>query len=299
MPSIDRLPLSISRRRLLAFGLGAVAVTQAGAFDIATAQGSDQYTFLVMGLDTREENADQRSDIIMLSRVDLAANTVRTLSIPRDLYVEIPGHGQDKINAAYQVGLAGSDELDWEAAAGVTIATIALNFGVEVDHTALTDMNRFPAVIDAVGGVDVDNPYDLGEPDAATNLLFPAGPLHLDGKDALLYCRLRHQDGDGARVMRQHLVLEALLAKLQEPEMLANLPALMGVLGDSVRSDIPLTLQVQLMALLPDLTAASLVFTNIDEMLWSGYTDSGAWIYQADWTTLPGYVQGWLDGTVE
>jgi LCP family protein required for cell wall assembly len=299
MPSIDRLPLSLSRRRLLGLSFGAAAAFQAGAFDIATAQDTDQYTFLVLGLDTREENTDQRSDIIMLARVDIAANTVRTLSIPRDLYVEIPGHGPDKINAAYQIGLTLSDNLDWEVAAALTIETITHNFGIAIDHTALTDMNRFPAVIDAVGGVDVVNPYDLGEPDAATNLLFAEGPLHLDGKDALLYTRLRHQDGDGARVMRQHLVLEALLDKLQQPEMLANLPALMASLGDSIRSDIPLTTQVRLMAMLPDLTASSLAFTNIDDQLWAGYTDAGAWIYQGDWSTLPGYVQAWLDGTVE
>src|SRR5690606_26253775 len=124
-----------------------------GAIDTIAAQADAPYTFLVLGLDTREENADQRSDIIMVSRVDPVANSVRTLSIPRDLYVEIPGYGWEKINAAYQRGLASSD-LDWEAAAQLTADTIAHNLGVTIDSGfAMTSMTRFPAIIDAVGGI--------------------------------------------------------------------------------------------------------------------------------------------------
>ena len=81
--------------------------------------------------------------------------------------------------------------------------------------------------------------------------------------------------------------------------MLAKLPELALSLSGSVRSNIPLTLQVQLMAMLPSLTSESLEFTNIDDQLWADYTAEGAWIYQGDWNTLPGYVQAWLDGTIE
>jgi LCP family protein required for cell wall assembly len=290
--------MPFSRRRLVVIGLGAIAAAQAGGPQLAGAQEADQYTFLVLGLDTREENADQRSDIIMLSRVDTAANTIRTLSIPRDLYVEIPGYGYNKINAAYQIGLTLSDDLDWEIAADLTVQTIAHNLGVPVDHTALTDMNRFPAVIDAVGGVDVDNPYAVVDPEWP-EADFPAGMIHLDGAQALVFTRTRKMDGDGGRVMRQQLVLAALLQRLQEPDMLAKLPELALSLSGSVRSNIPLTLQVQLMAMLPSLTSESLEFTNIDDQLWADYTAEGAWIYQGDWNTLPGYVQAWLDGTIE
>jgi LCP family protein required for cell wall assembly len=285
-----------SRRRLLARSLGAVAIATAVARGPVVAQAGDRYTFLVLGLDTREENTDQRSDIIMLSRVDLSANTVRTLSIPRDLYVEIPGYGNDKINAAYEIGLTRSDDLDWQVAADLTVETIAVNFGIRVDNTALTGMNRFPAVVDAVGGVDVVNPYDLGEPDAATNLMYPEGPLHLDGEEATLYCRLRHQDGDGARVMRQQLVLQALLARVQEPAMLAHLPLLIALLDGAVRTNIALGVKARLIAMLPGLTSGSLAFTNIEDRLWADTSPTGAWIYQGDWSTLPGYVQGWLAG---
>ncbi len=298
MTSLDHLPLPLTRRRLLSLTLAGTTAMRLGMVDESFAQATRSLTFLVLGLDTREENADQRSDIIMVARVDLGANTVRTLSIPRDLYLEIPGYGYDKINAAYQLGLASSPELDWEAAAGLTARTIDYNFGVGIDGTAMTDMNRFPVIIDAVGGVDVDNPYAVDDPDWP-EASFPAGPIHLDGAQALVFTRTRKMDGDGGRVMRQHLVLEALLAELQTPETFARLPELVASLSGAVRTDLPVAVQLRLIAMLPNLSAESLRFTNIDEHLWADYTNEGAWIYQGDWTTLPGYVQAWLAGDLE
>jgi len=252
----------------------------------------------VLGVDTREQNTDQRSDTVMVARVDPDALTVRTLSIPRDLYVEIPGYGFDKINAAYQQGLTLSNTLDWQVAAGLTLDTITHNFGVAIDGIALTDMNRFPAIIDAVGGIDVINPYAFYD-DTYFKLGFPAGGLHLNGADALVYCRIRVPDGDGGRVMRQHLVLEALLAKMQQPAMMPRIPELVVALNDAVKTDLSLEVQAQLMVALPNIQRENLSFTNIEDQLWSDYTAGGAWIYQGDWATLPGYVQAWLDGSVD
>lgn len=298
MPSLDKLPVSLSRRTLLGLST-AMAFGLVGGGTVASAQSSAGYTFLVLGLDIREENEDQRSDIIMLARVDPELGTVRVLSIPRDLYVEIPGSGWNKINAAYQGGLAASGDLDWEAAAQLTADTIEHNLGVTVaDGFVMTDMNRFPAIVDAVGGVDVDNPYELVDPDWP-EVNFPAGVIHLDGDQALVFTRSRAIDGDGGRVMRQHLVLEALLARVQDPAVFENLPSLIVSLASAVQSNVGFDVQLQLVGMVPDLTTDSLTFTNIDSQLTPGTTDGGAWIYQADWETLPGYVQDWLNGEVE
>jgi len=297
MTSLDRLPLPLTRRRFVGASLGAAFTAGLGSFDQVSGQGSSTYTFLVLGLDTREENADQRSDIIMVSRVDLDANTVRTLSIPRDLYVEIPGVGFDKINAAYQRGLAESPDLDWREGAALTAETIAHNFGVTIDFTALTGMNRFPAIIDAVGGVVVNNPYDVST--GGDGVTFPAGEIELSGDQAIVFTRIREQDGDGGRVMRQHLVLEALLARIQDPAFRSRLPGLIASLGGAVRTDVGFEVQVRLMAVLPGLSPEDLAFVNIDDQLWPDYTDDGAWIYRGDWDTLPGYVQSWLEGTID
>jgi LCP family protein required for cell wall assembly len=291
MPSLDHLPLT--RRRLVGLGVGAAAAWIA-PLDVA-AQEADTWTFLALGLDTREENADQRSDVIMVSRVNPVSNTVRTLSIPRDLWVEIPGHGQHKINAAYQIGLADSPGLDWKDAAALTMDTIAASFDIAIDGVALTDLNRFPLIIDAVGGIEVENPYDLVDPGNA-NVNFPAGTIHLDGRQALAFSTSRNVDTDDGRVMRQHLVLQGLLRRLQEPDIYGRLPDLIASLQGAVRSDIPLLLQAQLITLLPSLTSASLAFTNIADQCWADWSADGQWIYQGDWSTLPAYVQDWLDG---
>ncbi|HYJ12521.1 MAG TPA: LCP family protein, partial [Thermomicrobiales bacterium] len=141
--------------------------------------------------------------------------------------------------------------------------------------------------------------YDLTDEYWPADMVLPAGPLELDGETALMYVRARSQDGDGGRVMRQHLVLEAVLAKLQSAEFLPNLPQLVETFQGKVQTSIPLTTQLNLMGMLPELSSANMVFTNIESQLTQGYTEGGAWIYEADWTTLPAYVQAWLDGEIE
>ncbi len=298
MPSLDRLHYSVSRRRFVGASAGAILALHLGVSVQAARPEGTSYTFLALGSDARQPNEDQRTDIIMVSRVNVDAGTVRSLSIPRDLWVTIPGYGEAKINAAFQYGLA-ANKVDPLAAAQFTRATIEQAFGLQIDGVAVTDMIRFPQIVDAVGGIDIDNPYDLGEPNAATNLIYPKGPLHLNGDETLLYCRLRHQDGDGARVMRQHLVLEALLAKVQSPGIVQRLPELIVTLGPAVNTDISRRTQLTLLPMATSVQATDLAFTNIDSELTPGTGPGGAWIYEADWSTLPGYVQGWLDGTID
>lgn len=297
MPSLDRLPLAVNRRHLFGLAAGAVLSARLGSSSV-TAQESGPWTFLVLGLDWLDEAPSQRSDIMMLARVDPAANSVRTLSIPRDLYTEIPGHGWDKLNAAFQIGLATSTSDDWAAGATHSIRTISMAFGVPIDGYAVTDMNVFPEIVDAVGGITVENPYELTD-QYWDDLVLPAGPLELDGELALKYVRARSQDGDGGRVMRQHLVLEALLAKMQSGEMLSRMPLLVETFQGQVETSIPLSTQLDLMSMVPNLSTADLAFANIDSQLTPGWTEGGAWIYEADWDTLPAYVQGWLDGEIE
>jgi LCP family protein required for cell wall assembly len=260
------------------------------------AQTPGVYTFAVIGTDFRTPNDPEHSDVIKVARVNTSAKTVRTLAIPRDLYVEIPGVGWAKINAAYSTAIDASPTRDWRVAAQATMDTITHNFGVQFDGVAQTDMQVFPQLIDALGGLDIVNPYEFYD-DVYHKRGFPAGEIHLSGADAIVFCRIRVPDGDGGRVMRQQLVLEAILAKLQDPAMITRVPELITTLsGDVVRYDIAPAIQAELLLLLPQLTSESLAFGNIEDQLWSDYTSGGAWIYQGDWSTLPGYVQSWLAG---
>ena len=294
MTQVRSLPLT---RR----ALGAAVISAVGtASSLPAARAAERrYTFLVLGTDKRSPEEPENTDTIMVSQVDLAAETVRTLSIPRDLYVEIPGYGHGKVNGAFNLAVKADAEQRWEVGAALTVETIAHNFGLDIDGVALTDMQVFPRIVDAVGGITVENPYYLREPNAPGGTEYAAGPVTLDGRLALRYARARSQDGDGGRVMRQHLVLRGLLAKLQDPETLPRIPELMRELRGVVRTDIPTDVRAELLALLSELTQDDLAFTNIDRLLWANYTDAGEWIYQGDWSTLPQYVEDWLAGRAD
>jgi polyisoprenyl-teichoic acid--peptidoglycan teichoic acid transferase len=298
---VSRTRAGFSRRRfagsMAAFAALGV-LPAAGSAAQTPESGQRQYTFLGLGLD-RYSDTGQRSDIIMVSRVDLDAGTVRVLSIPRDLYVEVPGFGFQKINEGYNRGLDAAPEVAWRDGVALAERTITHNFGVQIDGSAIADMDSFHEVVDAIGGVTVSNPYDLTDEYWPEGMTIPEGSLDLDGDLTFYYALARSQDGDGGRVMRQHLVLRAMLEKLQSPEILPRIPELVETLSDVVRTTIPLDVQARLIALIPRLREEDLAFTNIEPMLWSGYTPGGAWIYQGDWSVLPGYVEGWLAGEIE
>lgn len=305
------LATRLSRRALALTG---AALAGAGAFRIVPTLAAqeqeivaadlplkDVYTFLVAGLDTRSVEEPENTDVMMVSRVNLAAGTVRTMSFPRDLYVEIPGIGFDKINRAYDYGSKANNH-DWNAGAALMAQTIQHNFGLEIDAVATTNFQGLPAVVDALGGIYIENPYDVYDATYPTEdygtkeIYYPAGPLYLNGDQALELSRTRHQDGDDGRVMRQQLVLTALLQKAQDPSIITNLPALVEAARDAVKTNIPKDVQMQLIASVPSINVANVHWGVMTQYLWGDSTASGMWVYQADWSTLPGYVQTWLAG---
>lgn len=294
----EHISLPISRRTFLV-GAAASAVALGMPLQNAFArQDGSVYTFVVIGTDRRTPEDPELSDVLMISRVDTGAGTVRTLSIPRDLYVEVPGYGWAKINEGFNQAVSADPNRSWEVGVQGTVDTITHNFGLTIDGAAQTDMQFFIEFIDRLGGVTVYNPYDLTDK-YWDGMVLPEGPLELDGELAQRYVRARSQDGDGGRVMRQHLVLMAILEKLQDPAVIPQIPELIVTMSDLVHTTIPAEVQVQLIAMIPGLSAENVTFGNLDTQLSSGYTTGGAWIYQGDWATLPGYVDSWLNGAIE
>lgn len=293
--------LPVDRRRLILSAAGAALV---GAIHVSSGSAAqrgtnrDTATVVLAGLDTRTPDDPENTDVLLIARVDLAAGTVRAMSIPRDLYVVIPGIGRDKITTAYDYGIKADPDRDWRSGIESTVATVERNFGLEIDGAAVTDFAGFPALVDAVGGITVDNPYTIYEPGSEA-VMFPEGELELDGESALEFTRVRHQDGDDGRVMRQQLVLMALVDAARESDLLEDVPALLDLVGDAVRFELPLPLQLRFARAAPDLTAEDVTFGTMTNRLTEGKTDDGQWIYQADWDTLPEYVEQWLDGEVE
>jgi LCP family protein required for cell wall assembly len=185
-------------------------------------------TVLVLGSDARlGESIDEsqtgpaRADSVMLVRVGFG--TVRKLSIPRDAYAEIPGHGAQKINAAYAIG-----------GAALMIETVErfLGNGLEVNHLIEIDFDDFPELIDALGGIDVTAETKICSPPFDNfwkGLTFPKGENHLDGDRALGFARIRKNncapnETDLERAERQQEVLNGIRRRLLSPATFLRLP---------------------------------------------------------------------------
>ena len=191
---------------------------------------SEPTTLLVIGTDggraPGREDAN-RSDSLMLVRLDPETHRISYLSIPRDLRVEIPGYGTSKINAANQIG-----------GPALTIATVKALTGLPVDHVVVVDFDGFKELIDAIGGIEVDVPkavlsnrfdcpYKPSRCDDWEGWRFEKGRQHMDGRRALVYSRIRTNqldpsDSDITRGVRQQIVADAVGRRDRE---LRDLPA--------------------------------------------------------------------------
>jgi LCP family protein required for cell wall assembly len=158
-----------------------------------------------------------RADTLMLMRVDIPSRTVSLLSIPRDLYVEVPGYGREKINSAYS-----------EGGLPLAIKTVRNATGVDVNHVAQVDFDGFKEVVDELGGIEIDNPFPVesgNTPFDGRHWRFRKGKQTLNGRDALAYARLRYvsdatfaaneQEGtELGRARRQQRVIDAIIGKV-------------------------------------------------------------------------------------
>ncbi len=158
-----------------------------------------------------------RADTLLLMRVDVPSRTVSMLSIPRDLYVDVPGFGSEKINAAFANG-----------GLPLAIRTVRGVTGIDVNHVAQIDFDGFKETIDALGGVEIDNPY-LVESGAqkfdGRHWRFRKGTQTLNGRNALAYARIRYvsdetvalneQEGSElGRARRQQRVIDAMVQEI-------------------------------------------------------------------------------------
>jgi len=278
-----------------------------GAFaqgDVKPATFRDPITLVVGGLDTRSSTEPENTDVLMIARIDFDQQTVHSISIPRDLFVEIPNVGYDKITRAYDYGSKANGG-KFKSGAQLTRDTIETNFGIETHGTVLTTFVGFQDIVNAFGGVDVDNPYDVYDAEYPTTdygtkeVYFEAGPNHLDGEQALEFSRTRHQDGDDARVMRQQVVLRALLDRARDPDISDSLPDIVTQHKSDVLTDLGPSKQIALAHAAPSFTNDNVTFGTLTGMIYPDSTDTGMWIYSGDWSQIPGYVQSFLAGELD
>lgn len=205
---------------------------------------------LLMGKDERPDETGQptRTDTMMVLRVDFDHHTAKLLSLPRDIWVAIPGleaHGvtEGRINTAYYYG-----ELLDAPGGGPRVAmdAVTLNFGIPIDHYAIVNFDGFVRIVDALGGIDVDVPERIYDPLFPTEdygymtLVVEPGLQHMDGISALRYARTRHQDSDTERVKRQQLVLLAIRDKALSIDAVSKLPEIYAASEGTFETDMSL-----------------------------------------------------------
>ncbi len=196
------------------------------------------YQILVMGVDRvleapagSPESFDGRSDSMLLVRLDPSDRTVKILSIPRDTQVAIPDYGVTKINAANVYG---------GARLATEVVSQTLN-GVQIDRYVRVDTSGLSALVDALGGIEVNVPKRMKYVDKTQKLnidLYP-GLQTLNGEQAEGFSRFRHdEDGDIGRIGRQQIVLKAIKAKLTNASVVLHLPDLINAMQKHVDSSL-------------------------------------------------------------
>ena len=175
-----------------------------GKTDQIGGRGSHAVNILLIGQDRREGEERARSDSMILCTFNKKTQQVIMTSFLRDLYVTIPGHGANRINAAYAAG--GMELLD---------KTLEENFGLHIDGNVEVDFDRFAEIIDLLGGVELELRQDEADfINEETGSSLTAGWQRLAGEQALMYSRIRKLDADGdfSRTNRQRKVMSALLS---------------------------------------------------------------------------------------
>jgi LCP family protein required for cell wall assembly len=234
-----------------------------------------------------------RTDTIIIASINEEAGTATMLSLPRDLYVVIPGWQMARINQAFPHG-AGSDYPG--DGAMLLKETILYNFGIPIDHYVRIGFDGFRQAVDLLGGVDLAvscglKDWRLKEPDLDPTVeenweIFDLRPglWHMNGDLALWYARSRRTTSDFERGRRQQQLLRAMLEKGLGLELLSNLPQLWETYHDTVETDLTLPEILQLAALAPRIKENGiqhLFFTEAARRSWM--TEGGAAVQLMQW----------------
>jgi LCP family protein required for cell wall assembly len=251
--------------------------------------GQETVNFLLIGSDRRSTAGSTRTDTMVIAILRPNEGQVSLISIPRDLWVSIPGgYENNRINTAYQLGISSGYP---GGGPGLLKDTILYNLGIRIDHTAMVDFSGFSQIVDTIGGVDVpvscaytdwrliDPSFD---PFNENNWhLYTTGPgmIHMDGDLALWYARSRQRSSDFDRGRRQQEVLRSLFSQALQAGTLARIPELYNDLQSTVETDLGLTDLLQLAVYAPRMTIADIRSYYIRPPLVSSWiTDGGAYV---------------------
>ena len=208
---------------------------QSALRDKAVKISEDPFSILLMGVEDYSTGGEHgRTDTLILLTLDPQKETAKMVSIPRDTRVEIAGKGSiDKINHAHAFG--GPD---------MTINTVENFLDIPIDYYAKVNFEGFKGVINEIGGVKVDVPFDFWEYSDEVNrkkIQFTEGPMELDGEEALAYVRMRRFDSDFGRSDRQRQVIDAALDKTLSVKGLFKLDEIAAHLSNNIETNLTAT----------------------------------------------------------
>ena len=229
--------------------------------------GQETVNFLLIGSDRRFPTGSTRTDTMVVAILRPHEGQVSLISIPRDLWVSIPGYENNRVNTAYQLGISTGYP---GGGPGLLKDTIQYNLGIRIDHTAMVDFNGFSQIVDTLGGVDIpvscsytdwrliDPGYDPQNENNWYLYTVNPGVIHMDGDLALWYARSRQKSNDFDRGRRQQEVLRALFVQALQAGTLTRIPELYNNLKDSVETDLGLGDLLQLSLYAPSMTNADI-----------------------------------------
>ncbi|MDQ0428380.1 LCP family protein required for cell wall assembly [Planomicrobium stackebrandtii] len=222
----------------------------------------DPFSVVLLGVDEREDDRG-RSDTVVVLTVNPAEQSTKMVSIPRDTYTEIVGRGtMDKINHAYAFG-----------GIEMSMATVENLLDIPIDYVMQVNMEGFQDIVDAVGGVEVNNAMAFDE--------FAAGNIELNGEEALGYVRMRKQDpeGDFGRQNRQKQVIQAIMKEGASVNSLLNYRGIFDALGNNVRTNMTFDEMMDVQSNYRD------AIGTVDQIIvedGTGETINGIWYYMMD-----------------
>ncbi len=183
----------------------------------------DPLAFLILGVDERPGDRG-RSDSMIVLTVNPSEKSIQMVSIPRDTRTEIVGKGfDDKINHAYAFG--GPE---------MSIATVENFLDIPIDYFVQVNMESFKDIVNAVGGVTVNNKLEFSQ----NGHHFPLGEIDLNGEEALSFSRMRYIDSDFGRQQRQRDVIQAVINKGASISSVTKIDDILDILGNNVRSNL-------------------------------------------------------------
>lgn len=244
--------------------------------------GRDVYNLLLLGNDSRSDDTNERTDVMLLVSLNRDAKTITLVSFLRDIYLPIPGYYSHRLNTANVLG-----------GPTLTVETIEENFHIDIHGYAAVNFSAFVSIIDTLGGVELSLSADEAR---VVGCGESAGNYHLTGEQALSYCRIRSLDSDFGRTERQRKLLDALWQDAKDTS-LSDAYSLMTELLPQITTDLSAAECLSLLATAARMDDYTLRSARIPaDGTWSDASIDGMAVLELDFESNAGYLQELLYG---